>query len=77
MVTPDDPTDELLSQILETQRAHFEEYKRVTSESLQMQRQATDAQARHLRVYKRAMIAGSVLILALIAYALWLSSLIL
>jgi hypothetical protein len=76
-MTPDDRSEELLAKILETQRAHFEEYKRVTSESLAMQRQATEAQARHLRVYKKVIIAGSVIIVALIAYALWLSTLIL
>jgi hypothetical protein len=75
-MTPTDRTEQLLSEILATQRAHFEEYKRVTSESLELQRRATEAQARHLRVYRRVMAAGSVVIGVLILYALWLGSLI-
>ena len=43
---PDDRTEQLLNEILETQRAHLEEYKRVTAESLRLQRQAVEAQAR-------------------------------
>lgn len=71
-----DRNEELLTRILEVERAHLEEYKRVTSESLSLQRQATEAQARHLRMYRRVMIAGSVVIAVLIAYALWLGQLI-
>jgi hypothetical protein len=74
-MTPDDRAEELLSQILETQRAHLEEYRRVTSESLEMQRRGTEAQFRHLRMYRRVMIVGSVVIFGLILYAVWLSSL--
>ena len=72
---PTDRTEQLLAEILEVHRAHLEEYKRVTSQSLEMQRQATEAQTRHIRMYRRAMVAGSVVIGVLILYALWLGSL--
>ncbi|MBM4184500.1 MAG: hypothetical protein FJ207_09760 [Gemmatimonadetes bacterium] len=75
-MAPNDRTDELLAQIPETQRAHFEEYRRVTTESLEMQRRATDAQARHLVVYRRGMVVGAIIIVGLIGYALWLGTLI-
>src|SRR5262245_8647889 len=50
-------TDELLAQILEVQRAHLDEYKRVTSQSLALQRQGLDTQSRHVRLYKGVIVA--------------------
>lgn len=76
-MTSDDRSEQLLSEILVVQRAHLEEYKRVTSQSLELQRTATEAQARHLRMYRRVIAAGGVVIGVLILYALWLGSLIL
>lgn len=37
-------TEQLLAQILEVQRTHLEEYKRVTSQSLDLQRQGVETQ---------------------------------
>ena len=71
-----DKNEQLLAQILEVQRAHLEEYKRVTSESLDLQRRAVEAQARHLLIYRRIVIVGSVIVGGLLAYAVWLGSLI-
>src|SRR5688572_2925654 len=73
---PDDKNEQLLAQILEVQRAHLEEYKRVTSESLDIQRRSIETQVRHLRVYRRIVIVGSVIVGGLLAYAVWLGSLI-
>jgi hypothetical protein len=69
----DRKTEELLSQMLEVQRQHLEEYKRVTSLSLELQRQGVETQARHVRMYRRFMVAGGILVGILTAYIFWLS----
>ena len=66
-------TEQLLNEILETQRAHLEEYKRVTAESLRLQRQAVEAQGRYIHLLRPALIVGAVVIAGLIVYVLWLS----
>ena len=70
---PNDRTEQLLNDILETQRAHLEEYKRVTGESLRLQRQAVEAQLRYLRLLRPMLIVGGVVVAGLIVYVLWLS----
>ena len=73
----DDPrTEQLLSQILEAQRAHLEEYKRVTSESLSLQRQGVETQSRHVRLYRRVLAALAIVLVALVGYVIWLSRMI-
>jgi len=72
-MTPNDRTEQLLNEILETQRAHLEEYKRVTSESLRLQRQAVEAQHRYIRLLRPMLIVGAVVVAGLIVYILWLS----
>jgi len=72
-MTQNDRTEQLLAEILEVQRAHLEEYKRVTSESLQLQRRATDAQLRYIRLLRPMLIVGSIVMAGLIVYVLWLS----
>jgi CHASE3 domain sensor protein len=72
-MTPNDRTEQLLNDVLETQRAHLEEYKRVTGESLRLQRQAVDAQLRYIRLLRPMLIVGGVVIAGLIVYVLWLS----
>ena len=71
-----DRTEQLLNEILETQRAHLEEYRRVTAESLRLQRQAVESQLRYIRLLRPMLIAGGVVIAGLIVYVLWLSRLI-
>jgi hypothetical protein len=66
-------TEQLLNEILETERAHLEEYKRVTAESLRLQRQAVEAQGRYIHLLRPALIVGAVIIAGLIVYVLWLS----
>ena len=75
-MTQNDRTEQLLTEILEVQRAQLDEYKRVTSESLQLQRRAVDAQVRYIRLLRPMLIVGSVVIAGLIFYVLWLSRLI-
>lgn len=71
-----DRTEQLLNDILQTQRAHLEEYKRVTSESLRLQRQSVEAQGRYIRLLRPMLVVGAVVIAGLIVYVLWLSRLI-
>ena len=72
-MAPNDRSEQLLNEILETQRAHLEEYKRVTTESLRLQRQAVEAQTRYIRLLRPMLIVGAVVMAGLIVYVLWLS----
>jgi hypothetical protein len=72
-MTQNDRTEQLLEQILDVQRAQLEEYKRITSQSLELQRRAVDAQARYLRVLRPTIFVGAVVAAGLIVYVLWLS----
>jgi len=72
-MTQDDRAEQLLTEILEVQRSHLEEYKRVTSESLQLQRRAVDTQIRYIRLLRPMLIVGAVVVAGLIVYLLWLS----
>ena len=63
----------LLTRILEVQRAHLEEYKRVTSQSLELQRHAVEMQSRHVLLYRRVLLVGAILIVGLLGYVVWLS----
>lgn len=75
-MTDNDRIERLLEQILETERAHLDEYKRVTSQSLELQRNAVETQLRHVRLYRRVLIVSAIIIVALIAFVAWLSRLI-
>ena len=75
-MTQNDRTEQLLTEILEVQRAQLDEYKQVTSESLQLQRRAVDSQVRYIRLLRPMLVVGSVVIAGLIVYVLWLSRLI-
>ena len=70
-------TEQLLNEILETQRAHLEEYKRVTAQSVGLQRQAVEAQIRYIHLLRPMLIVGAVVVAGLIVYVLWLSRLLL
>ena len=72
-MTNDDRTEKLLTEILETQRAHLEEYKKVTGESLRLQRQGVEAQARYIGLLRPMLVVGGIVIAGLIVYVLWLS----
>jgi hypothetical protein len=71
-----DHIEQILTEILEVQRAQLDEYKRVTSESLQLQRRAVAAQVRYIGLLRPMVIVGSVVVAGLIVYVLWLSRLI-
>ena len=72
-MTDENRKEQLLTQILETQRAHLEEYKRVTSQSLDLQRQGVETQSRHVRLYRRVLYVLAMVLLGLVAYVVWLS----
>lgn len=72
----DNQTEQLLTQILEAQRAHLDEYRRVTSQSLDLQRQGVEAQSRHVRLYRRVLYVLAVVLMGLVAYVVWLSRMI-
>ncbi len=65
--------EQLLSEILETQRAHLEEYKRVTSQSLDLQRQGVHTQGRHVRLYRRVVYVLAIVLAGLVVYIAWLT----
>ena len=71
-----DRIEQLLTQLLDVQRAHLEEYKRVTSQSLELQRSAVETQSRHVLLYRRVIVAAAIIIVGLGGYVLWLSRLI-
>ena len=66
-------TEQLLSEILETQRVHLAEYKRVTSQSLDLQRQGVDTQSRHVRLYRRVLFVLAIVLAGLVVYIVWLT----
>jgi len=68
--------EQLLTQIVEGQRAHLDEYRRVTSQSLDLQRQGVDTQSRHVRLYRRVLYALAIVLAGLVAYVIWLGRLI-
>lgn len=56
----------LLRELCEIQREHLAEYRRVTSESLELQRAAVARQAEAGAAYGRVLIAGVILIVPLL-----------
>jgi ferric-dicitrate binding protein FerR (iron transport regulator) len=66
-------SEQLLAEILATQREHLEEYRRAASQSLDMQRSPVETQLRHVHLHKRLALAGGAIILALLVFVLWLS----
>jgi len=75
-MTDNERVEQLLAQTLEVQRAHLDEYKRVTAQSLELQRNAVETQNRHVRLYRRVIAVSVVVIVALLVYVVWLSRLI-
>jgi hypothetical protein len=73
-------TQTLLEEIRDLQRQHLEEYRRVANEALAIQKQAfelqqnavaqqrvaVEAQANHLRLYRRVIVVAAVIVAGLI-----------
>ncbi len=71
MDSPDD-ANQLLREIRDAQRESLEEYRRVTSRSLELQEQAVARQEQLGALYKRALVAGAVVIVPLLGLLLYL-----
>jgi ferric-dicitrate binding protein FerR (iron transport regulator) len=69
---PDDRTRRLLEEIRDAQRQHLAEFRRVTQQSLDLQQRAVDRQQELSRLYRRILLFGGVLLVALMALLLYL-----
>jgi hypothetical protein len=64
--------EKLLEEIRDAQRENLEEYKRVTSESLELQRRAVGRQEQLGKTYRFALIGSAILIIGIIALIIYL-----
>ncbi len=71
MDSPDD-VKQLLREIRDAQRESLEEYRRVTSRSLELQEQAVARQEQLGGLYKRVLVAGAVVIVPLLGLLVYL-----
>jgi hypothetical protein len=69
---PDERLQKVLEEIRDIEREHLSEYRRVTKESLEMQRQAGQRQQSLGRIYTRMAGVGAGLIVVLMALLLYL-----
>lgn len=69
-----DPKDliHLLVEIRDLQREHLEEYRRVTRESLELQRQAVQRQEQIGRLYQRVVAVGAIVVIGLLLLLVYL-----
>jgi hypothetical protein len=70
----DDRTTQLLEEIRDATREHLAEFRRVTQQSLDMQRRAVERQEQMAGVYRRNMIVGGALVGGLILLLVYLLS---
>jgi hypothetical protein len=70
-----DPKDfiHLLVEIRDVQREHLEEYRRVTRESLELQRQAVKRQEQIGRLYQRVVAVGALILFGLVLSLIYLT----
>ena len=68
----DERTRRLLEEIRDAQREHLAEYRRVTQQSLELQRQVVGRQEQLGRIYRRMLLVGGVLVAGLLALLLYL-----
>jgi len=69
---PDDRSQKLLEEIRDLQREHLAEYRRVTQQSLELQQRAVERQQLLGHLYKRMLVFGGVLVIALMILLLYL-----
>jgi hypothetical protein len=65
---PDDDQQKLLSDIRDILREQLDEYRRVTSKSLEIQQRAVQFQQNYGRIYKIALAVSALLVLAAILF---------
>ncbi len=63
---------QLLKEILDTQREHLAEYRRVTQRSLELQQRAVARQEQMGHVYRRVLIVGGGLVAILLVLLVYL-----
>ncbi|HZE71977.1 MAG TPA: hypothetical protein VE135_20900 [Pyrinomonadaceae bacterium] len=63
---------QLLTEIRDLQRESLGEYKKVTQRSLELQQQAVTRQEQLGRLYRRVVLAGSLLIMAIVILLVYL-----
>jgi 5-methylcytosine-specific restriction endonuclease McrA len=68
----DGRTQRLLEEIRDAQREHLAEYRRVTNESLDLQRRAVARQEQVSQLYKRISLLAGALIVGLLSLLLYL-----
>jgi CHASE3 domain sensor protein len=64
----------LLTEIRDAEREHLAEYRRVSQESLALQKQAVARQEQIAKLYRRVVVAGGVVILLVLLFLFYLSS---
>jgi len=69
---PEEDLIHLLVEIRDLQRTHLEEYRRVTEESLAIQRQAVRRQEQFGRLYQRVVAVGASVLIVLLILLVWL-----
>ncbi len=62
----------LLVEIRDLQREHLEEYRRVTKESLELQRRAVQRQEQLGRLYRRVVAVSALVLAAAVVFLVWL-----
>ncbi len=62
-----DRIEKLLEEIRDAQRESLDEYKRVTSESLELQKRAVRRQEQLGKTYKVALVASALLVVGIVA----------
>ena len=65
-------TRKILTEIRDLERQHLEEYRRISDEVLQLQRDAVARQALIGGVYKQVVVFGGVMVVALLALLVFL-----
>ena len=68
----DHDTRKLLEEIRDAEREHLAEYRRVTTQSLELQQRSVARQEQFGRIYKRIVLLGGALIAALLGLLLYL-----
>ena len=73
-MTDDERTQRLLEEIRDVQKESLAEYRRVTQQSLDMQRQAMTRQQQIVQLYRRVLLVGVVIVAPLLVLLVYLLS---
>ena len=71
-MTDDQRTHTLLEEIRDVQKESLAEYRRVTQQSLELQRQATARQQQMVQVYRRVLLVGILVTVPLLVLLMFL-----